>query len=110
MLIEPAGGNFNYSSNVTITLGFEDLTNMVEGIYRAELGRPGDPSEISDWSAYAEEYRSFGYTDEEIRLELITYNVRNSSEYISNMEQWETRTLQTTTKQLSSARTQTARG
>jgi hypothetical protein len=81
--VEPAGADFNYPSNVTIVLGAENLTNMVEGIFRSELGRSADSSELSYWSDYAEEFRSFGYTDEEIRLELITYNFRNSSEYIS---------------------------
>ena len=80
-VILPAGGDFNYPSNVTISLGLENLTNMVDGLCRTELGRPSAPGELSSWSNYAQTSRSSGHTDEQIRADLINDTFRNSSEY-----------------------------
>jgi len=75
--ISPDGGYFNYATNVTITLGLENLTNMVMGIFETELGQMEPPGY---WTTYAENLRIQGYTDEAIRSNLIA-TVRASTEY-----------------------------
>ena len=83
-IITPNGGFFTASSNVVISLGAENLTNLVSGLYQTELGRLGSSDEIQTVVAYAQGLRNFGYTDEDIRASLIYGSYfRGSAEYVT---------------------------
>ncbi len=84
VLITPAGGSFNYPSNVTLSLGAENLTNLVAGLYQTELGRTPAGAEAQAVTAYAQTLRGQGYGDEDIRTNLINGPYfRASSEYLA---------------------------
>ncbi|HXC34898.1 MAG TPA: LamG-like jellyroll fold domain-containing protein [Candidatus Acidoferrales bacterium] len=80
--ISPSGGYFSTPSSIVLSLGAENLTNLVAGLYPTELGRYAEPSELQTVTAYAQGLRADGYSDEQIRTNLIngTY-FRNSTEY-----------------------------
>jgi probable HAF family extracellular repeat protein len=82
-VISPAGGFINTATGVTISLGLENLTNLVSGLYRTELARCGGSDEIQTVVAYAQGLRDQGISDEDIRTNLINgAYFRNSAEYI----------------------------
>jgi Concanavalin A-like lectin/glucanases superfamily/Bacterial TSP3 repeat len=80
--ITPAGGYFNTPTNVTIWLEYEDITNMVESVYRTELGRTSDSGGLALWTSIASSMRIGGAADETIRAYLINA-FRNSPEYVA---------------------------
>ena len=83
-VITPCGGYFNCPSNVILSLGAENLTNMVANIFITELGRYSSSDELQSVAAYAGGLRLEGLSDEDIRSTLINGNsFRNSEEYIN---------------------------
>jgi alpha-tubulin suppressor-like RCC1 family protein len=83
-VITPNSGLITAPANITISLGTENLKNLASGLYQTELGRTGNPAEIQTVVAYAQELRSQGNSDEQIRTSLInSAYFRNSAEYIS---------------------------
>jgi hypothetical protein len=81
LTISPPGGYFNDPTTVTITVGQEDLAQMVDGIYRTELHRIGEEGGRAYWTSVAESLRDYSdYSDEQIRAALIP-GFRGSWEY-----------------------------
>jgi hypothetical protein len=84
VVINPAGGLFNSPSSVTLSLGSENLTDLVTGLYQTELGRTPEVTEGQSTLAYAQSLRDQGYSDESIRTNLINGPyLRASSEYLA---------------------------
>ena len=81
--ITPNGGYYNSATNVSITLGLEDLTNMMEDIYRTELGRPSDSTGLTYYVGIAQAMRTGGTNDETIRAYEIN-SLRSGAEYIGD--------------------------
>lgn len=57
-----------------------ELGELVEGVYRSELGRASDPAGKQNWTDFAERQRAQGRTDAEIRDTLVAM-FRQSGEY-----------------------------
>jgi hypothetical protein len=81
-VITPSGGYFNSPSNIVISLGPENLTNLVAGLYSTELARTAGSDEMQTVVTYAQGLRNQGYSDEDVRSNLINgVYFRGSAEY-----------------------------
>jgi hypothetical protein len=83
VIISPNVRDFDSATNITINLGMENLTNLIEGLCRTELGRASNVEELTNWLAYAQTQHDSGLSDEGIRADFINQIFRNSVEYTS---------------------------
>lgn len=80
-------GTVSASSNVVISLGSEDLTQLVAGLYPVELERPATTNELATMVAEAQALRAEGLSDESIRSNLVNgASLRASAEYLARFD------------------------